>query len=148
MHLLFAVPEPGSLDLMHSILGSALCLTPLSVSAAEARTLGELCARVEAKMDDVILLDWDMVQAETPKLVKEILEKNPNLRVVVLLPESSRQYRRLVWEAGACNGIPKEFMDQEWLSTVLCIMHRAMEREAKHFASQTSQGVTGQPKHV
>lgn len=130
MRLLFAVPEPGSLDLMHSILGSALCLTPLNVSFAEARTLGELCARVEQKLDDVILLDWDMVQADTPQLVKNILAINPHLRVVVLLPQSNRQYRKLVWEAGACNGIPKEFMDQEWLSTVLCIMHRAMEREA------------------
>ncbi len=117
---------------MHSILGSALCLTPLTVSFAEARTLGELCARVEQNLDDVILLDWDMVQSETPKLVRDILAANPELRVVVLLPQSSRQYRQLVWEAGACNGIPKEFMDQEWLSTVLCIMHRAMEREAKY----------------
>jgi len=44
------------------------------------------------------------------------------------------QYRRQVWCAGACNGIPKEYMDQEWFSTVLCIMHRAMEREAKLLA--------------
>ena len=131
MHLLFAVPEPGSLELMHSVLSSALCLTPVDVSFSEVRTLSELNARVEQRLDDVILLDWDLVQSDTPKLVKDILTENPQLRLVVLLPESSRQYRRLVWEAGACNGIPKEFMDQEWLSTVLCIMHRAIEREAK-----------------
>ena len=132
MRLLFAVPELNSLELMHSVLSSALCLTPLTVSFAEARTLDELEARVEEGLDDVILLDWEMVNADTPALVTDILSRNPELRVVVLLPESSRQYRRLVWEAGACNGIPKEFMDQEWLSTVLCIMYRAMEREAKY----------------
>ena len=83
----------------------------------------------------MILLDWDLVQSDTPKLVKDILAANPQLRVVVLLPQSSRQYRQLVWDAGACNGIPKEYMDQEWLSTVLCIMHRAMQREAKYTAT-------------
>jgi DNA-binding response OmpR family regulator len=138
MRLLFAVPEPGSIDLMYSILDSALCLTPLTVSFTEARTLGELRSRVEQRLDDVILLDWDMVQADTPQLVTELLTDNPLLRVVVLLPQSSRQYRKLVWEAGACNGIPKEFMDQEWLSTVLCIMHRAMERESKYLEVEGS----------
>ena len=136
MRLLFAVPEPGSLELMHSVLDSALCLTPLSVTFSEVRTLGELCERVKQSLDDVILLDWDMVQSDTPQLVQDILASNPKLRVVVLLPQSSRQYRKLVWEAGACNGIPKEYMDQEWLSTVLCIMHRAMEREAKYCCTQ------------
>jgi DNA-binding NarL/FixJ family response regulator len=138
MRLLFAAPELNSLDLMQSVLSSALCLTPLTVSFAEVRTLDELEARVEEEIDDVILLDWDMVHADTPALVTKILSRNPKLRLVVLLPESSRQYRRLVWEAGACNGIPKEFMDQEWLSTVLCIMHRAIEREAKYNASLSS----------
>jgi len=121
---------------MYSILDSALCLTPLTVSFTETRTLSELCARVEEKLDDVIFLDWDMVEADTPQLVKDMLAANPLLRVVVLLPQSSRQYRKLVWEAGACNGIPKEFMDQEWLSTVLCIMHRAIERESKYLETE------------
>ena len=132
MRLLFAVSEPSSLQLIHSVLDSALCLTPVDVSIAEVRTIEELHERVEDKVDDVILLDWDLATSGTPELVRQILEQNPLLRVVVLLPESSRQYRQLVWEAGACNGIPKEFMDQEWLATVLCIMHRAMEREAKY----------------
>lgn len=131
MRLLIAVPDTGSIALIHSVLDSALCLTPVDVTASEVRTVNELCARLEQNLDDIILLDWDMAHSDTPQLVRDILSKNEKLRVVVLLPQSSRQYRRLVWEAGACNGIPKEFMDQEWLSTVLCIMHRAMEREAK-----------------
>ncbi len=136
MRLLFAIREKDSVELMHSVLESALCLTPVNVSITEVRTDEELVDRVQQHMDDIILLDWDLAQANTPKRVREMLIVNPKLRIVVLLPESSRQYRKLVWEAGACNGIPKEFMDQEWLSTVLCIMHRAMEREAEYSAAQ------------
>lgn len=141
VRLLFAVPEPSSLDLMHAILRSALCLTPLDVSFAEVATVNELTRRVREQRDDVVLLDWQISEAGTPDLVKRLLEENPQLRVVVLLPESSRQYRKLVWDAGACNGIPKEYMDQEWLSTVLCVMNRAMEREARLLATMSRQGI-------
>ena len=130
MRLLFATSDDESLNLMHSTLNSALCLTPLNVHVAEARSRADVLARVEAFQDDVILLDWLIAGADTPALVRDIIGRNPLLRVVALLPEHQRQYRQLVWDAGACNGIPKEHVDQEWLSTVLCIMYRAMQREA------------------
>ncbi|MCL4299863.1 MAG: hypothetical protein KJ077_29275 [Anaerolineae bacterium] len=132
MRVLFAASDQESLNLMHATLDSALCLTPLEVQIAEARTCAALLARVDAHQDDIILLDWQVAGAQTPDLVRDILNRNPLLRVVALLPEHQRQYRQLVWDAGACNGIPKEHMDQEWLSTVLCIMHRAMQREARY----------------
>jgi DNA-binding NarL/FixJ family response regulator len=131
MRLLFAAPDDWSLNLMYATLDPALCLTPLDVCVAEARTRARLLARVDNHLDDIILLDWGLADADTPALVREVLSRNSLLRVVVLLPEHQRQYRQLVWEAGACNGIPKEYMDQEWLSTVLCIMYRAMQREAR-----------------
>jgi DNA-binding NarL/FixJ family response regulator len=140
MRLLLAIPDDESLNLMYSILDAALCLTPLDVNGAEARTHVDLTTRVDAGQDDIIILDWQIAGAETPDLVREILNRNPLLRVVVLLPEHYRQYRQLVWDAGACNGIPKEHMDQEWLSTVLCIMHRAMQREARFLAEQGLSG--------
>jgi hypothetical protein len=86
---------------------------------------------VDAHQDDIILLDWQLAGPQTPALVRDMLVRDPLLRVVTLLPEHQRQYRQLVWDAGACNGIPKEHIDQEWLSTVLCLMHRAMQREAR-----------------
>jgi DNA-binding NarL/FixJ family response regulator len=132
MRVLFSASDQESLNLMYSTLDSALCLTPLEVQIAEARTCAELLARVDAHQDDIILLDWQVAGPQTPTLVREILQRNSLLRVVALLPEHQRQYRQLVWDAGACNGIPKEHMDQEWLSTVLCIMHRAMQREARY----------------
>jgi len=137
MRLLFAACDDESLALMYATLESALCLTPLEVQVAEVRHCAGLMARVDAKQDDIILLDWQIAGADTPALVREILSRNSLLRLVALLPEHYRQYRQLVWDAGACNGIPKEHMDQEWLSTVLCIMYRAMQREAK-FLTQLS----------
>lgn len=132
MRVLFAASDQESLNLMDSTLDSALCLTPLEVQVAEARTCAEVLTRVDAYQDDIILLDWQVAGPQTPALVRDILSRNPLLRVVALLPEHQRQYRQLVWDAGACNGIPKEHIDQEWLSTVLCIMQRAMQREARY----------------
>ena len=131
MRVLFAAADQESLNLMYFTLDSALCLTPLEVQVAEAQNCTELLARVDAHQDDIILLDWQVGGSQTPALVRDILSRNSLLRVVALLPEHQRQYRQLVWDAGACNGIPKEHIDQEWLSTVLCLMYRAMQREAK-----------------
>lgn len=134
MRLLFAAPDQASLNLMHTTLDSALCLAPVDVFVAEVQSREDLLARLATNQDDIIILDWPIAGAETPDLVREILARNPLLRVVALLPDHLRQYRQQVWEAGACNGIPKEHIDQEWLATVLCIMHRAMQREAKFLA--------------
>ena len=131
MRLIFAIPEGDALHLMHSLLTSALLLNPLPPAVAEVSTLDALMAQVDADTDDIVLLDWLLAGDRTAEVVEEILAHNPKLRVVALLPLAYRQYRQQVWCAGACNGIPKEYMDQEWLSTVLCLMHRAMEREAR-----------------
>ena len=131
IRLLFASPDPGSLALLQSIRDSAvdlMCFTTATASVADAEAL---LARVDEELDDVILLDWPMAEAGTPALVEELLTRNRTLRVVVLLPENYRQYREQVWYAGACNSIPKEHMEQEWFSSILCVMHRAMEREER-----------------
>ncbi len=131
IRLLFATPDPASHMLLDSLLASALELTPLNVTAEHVLSQDELLQRVDAGADDVVVLDWLMAQSGTPALVTAILEHNPRLRVVAVLPQSYRQYRKQVWQAGACSSIAKENMEQEWFSSVLCIMHRAMQREAK-----------------
>ena len=131
MRLLLATPDAESRDLLHAILALALDLMCLQVTTAEASTRTEVMEHAQAHADDVILLDWSMAEAETPDFVRELHTINPLLRIVVLLPNRVQQYRQLVWDAGACNSIPKEHMEQEWLSSVLCVMHRAMEREAR-----------------
>ena len=131
IRLLFASPDEDSIELLHSIYASAMDLMCLSTSVATVADQTALLARIEARSDDVVLLDWLMAEAATPTLVTRILERNPKMRVVVMLPETYRQYRQKVWDAGACNSIPKEHMEQEWFSSILCVMHRAMEREER-----------------
>ena len=141
IRLLFVSPDDASLDLLQSIHDSAIDLMCFTTSTATVKRRDELLARVEQKLDDVILLDWPMAEAETPHLVEELLEMNPTLRVVVLLPMNYRQYRQQVWNAGACNSIPKELMEQEWFSSIICVMHRAMEREERLRAEYEGQMV-------
>lgn len=129
--LLFDTPDQESQELLDSMLSAALELTPLTVRAEYVTTQSALLARANAEADDVIVLDWLMAQADTPTLVATLLCCNPKLRIVALPSESYRQYRRQVWQAGACSSIAKETMEQEWFSSVLCIMHWAMEREAR-----------------
>uniref|UniRef100_A0A7C1FGZ7 Response regulator transcription factor n=1 Tax=Caldilinea aerophila TaxID=133453 RepID=A0A7C1FGZ7_9CHLR len=131
IRLLFASPDPKLQALFRALLAAALELTPLHVRDEYIDTREELLARADAGVDDVVVLDWLMAEAETPALVSTLLAHNPQLRIVVLLPQGYRQYRREVWQAGACTSIAKENMEQEWFSTVLCIMHRAMQREAR-----------------
>ncbi|MCB0044484.1 MAG: hypothetical protein KDD92_03545 [Caldilineaceae bacterium] len=127
--VLFATSDEQSLALLHSLLNSAVDLMCFEVHAASTTTQEELRARVAAQMDDVIFLDWDVAEAGTPMLVETLIQQNPQIRAVVLLPLDHRQYREKVWCSGACNSIPKEHMDQEWLSSILCVMYRAMQRE-------------------
>jgi DNA-binding NarL/FixJ family response regulator len=131
IRLLFATPDPESKMLLESLLASALELTPLQVTVNHVATEEALMARAKASADDVVVLDWLMTKSETATLVSSLLQHNPQVRIVALLPQSYRQYRSQVWQAGACSSIAKENMEQEWFSSVLCIMHRAMQREAK-----------------
>ncbi|NJN18516.1 MAG: response regulator transcription factor [Oscillochloris sp.] len=130
MRLLLATPDPATLELLRSLLAAALELVPLQVSADSTNNVETLLQRVALHEDDVILLDWQLAGAESPNLVRAVFAKYPRARVVALLPDRLRQYRQRIWEAGACSSIPMERLDQEWLSSALCIMSRAMAREA------------------
>ncbi len=131
IRVLFACADPQTLDLQQSVLASSINLVCFAVSFAAVSTVADLWRRVDAAEDDVILLDWHLAGAETPELVRSLLARSPRLRIVALLPQGYRQYRHSVWEAGACSSIPTENMDQEWLSSILCVMQRAMQREEK-----------------
>ncbi len=83
----------------------------------------------------MVILDWTIAHESTPALVRTMMEHNPQVRTVTLLPLSHRAYRREVWQAGACSSIAKEHIEQEWLSSILCVMNRAMEHEARLLAA-------------
>lgn len=131
IRLVLAVPDRKSQEIMRDMVDAAMCLIPLDVSVAAVDSEADLLDRLDQDLDDLILLDWPLVGERTPDLVRGILACTPRMRVVALLPMQLRQYRQATWLAGACNSIPKEIMDQEWLSSLLCVIHRAMEREAK-----------------
>ncbi|MCB0110733.1 MAG: hypothetical protein KDE53_32665 [Caldilineaceae bacterium] len=152
IRILLAIPTEECLRLLHSLLDEALNLICFDLVTAEVRTHETLFERIDAGLQreadavDVVLLDWDLAEEATPALVRALLDRNPRLRVIALLPHHLRQYRELVWEAGACNSMPKEHMDQEWLSSILCVMFRAMQREAKLRAElQTQYGLPHLP---
>lgn len=129
--LLIAAPDTNSLDLYRSLLQSALELLPLDIAADFLSTRADLTARVAARDADVLLLDWLLADAETPAYLGELVKLDPRLRTIVIAPLHLRQYRQCLWEAGACVGLPKEYLDQEWLLSMLCLINRAMEREAR-----------------
>lgn len=135
LRLLFVTPEAEFLKLFDSVIASARELTPAQVTTAAVTAKPQLLQRVDARADDVVVLDWSLEGPETPQLVSEILQRNPQAHVVVLLPETQPQYRQQVWNAGACSSIPKEHIDQEWLSSILCVMYRAMQRELRLLAT-------------
>lgn len=138
IRVLFACADPQTLDLQQSVLASSINLVCFAVDFASVSKIDDLWRRVAADADDVILLDWHLAGAETPQLVRALLDRSPRMRIVALLPQGYRQYRHSVWEAGACSSIPTEHMDQEWLSSILCVMQRAMQREEKLLQSARS----------
>jgi DNA-binding NarL/FixJ family response regulator len=140
IRMVLAVKDQECANLVSSMLDEALQLVPLEVEVVRAHSRASLLERTRDRLDDVVFLDWDLVGAGTPDLVREMARQNPRIRVVALLPLQLRQYRQTLWEAGACSSVPKEHMDQEWLSSVLCLMNRAMSREASLY---TECGVGG-----
>lgn len=131
IRLLIATPDQRALALLQSVVNATRDLTCFTVTDTAVVAYEALMQQVDAAAVDVILLDWEMAKTATADLVREILSHNPRMHTVVLLPSRQRQYRQLVWEAGACNSIPKEYVEQEWLASMLCVMVRAMQQETR-----------------
>ena len=131
VRLLIAAPDAESVDLYQTLVRSALRLLPLDINAAYAASRDELIERVGAHQSDVVLLDWEIAGPATPDFLHTLIGLHPGLRTIVVMPLQLRQYRQCLWEAGVCVGLPKEHLDQEWLLSMLCLITRAMEREAR-----------------
>lgn len=131
IRLVIAAADAENLDLLHSLLAAALQIVPFQIETHNVNTLAELSQRNAAHLDDLLLFDWQLANAGAPDYLRGLASTNPNLRMIAILPLHLRQYRQCLWDAGACTSIPKENMDQEWLASVLCLIHRAMEREQR-----------------
>ena len=131
IRLVIAATDAENHELLHSILDAALQIVPFTIETHDVNTLAELTRRNSAHLDDLLLFDWQLAKADAPDYLRGLAALNPNLRMIAILPLHLRQYRQCLWDAGACTSIPKENMDQEWLASVLCLIHRAMEREER-----------------
>lgn len=130
IRLVFAAKDAKIAELFDRLFDATRPLLTFQVVAQHVSSPTELCERAVKGMDDVVLLDWGLTEGDTPSLIENLFRCNATLRVVALLPQLQVQYRTSVWEVGACASIPREHMDQEWLASVLCVVHRAMAREA------------------
>ena len=80
---------------------------------------------------DALMADWSLVPGQTLAAIKALVAEQPELRVLLLLPDVRREYREAAWGAGACACVPRDRIDPEWLQAMLCVMNRAKEREAR-----------------
>ena len=130
VRFLIAAPDADSLDLYRSLLQSALKLLPLHVETAFASSRDAVSRAVGAHLHDIVMLDWELAGPDTPDFLRSLVALQPGLRTIVVMPLQLRQYRQCLWEAGVCVSLPKENLDQEWMLSILCLITRAMDREA------------------
>ncbi|MDR7482309.1 MAG: hypothetical protein QN183_10550 [Armatimonadota bacterium] len=128
--LLIAEPHVEFRQTVREVVEATRPLLPVDLEVAEAATLADTHARLAGWRPHALLLDWDIAADATPLLLNALQHDTPGLRVLVMLPGGAPQYRAAVWTAGACAGIPRDRLDGEWLATAVCLVRRAMEREA------------------
>jgi len=131
VRLLVAAPNDESLALYRALIISAESLLPLGLDTDFVSERKALETRVAAQSADILLYDWELSGADTPDYMRELIALDPKIRTIIVMPLALRQYRQCLWQAGVCVGVPKEHLDQEWLLSMLCLVSRAMQREAR-----------------
>ncbi|MDR7522903.1 MAG: hypothetical protein QN168_10600 [Armatimonadota bacterium] len=129
--VLVAAADPGFRSALRDLAEATRALLPVPIEVEDAATLAQARDRLAAWSPDVLLLDWHLVPSGLLGALEGLAVEHPGLRLLVLLPESSREYRAAAWQAGACACVPRDRIDPEWLQAILCVMHRAKEREAQ-----------------
>ncbi|MDR7484018.1 MAG: hypothetical protein QN187_01670 [Armatimonadota bacterium] len=129
--VLVAAGDSGFCSALRDLVEATRTLLPIPIEVEDAATLAQVRDRLAAWSPDVLLLDWHLVPSGLPGALQGLSAEHPDLRLLVLLPESRRQYRAAAWQAGACACVPRDRIDPEWLQAILCVMHRAKEREAR-----------------
>jgi len=110
---------------------AARAMLPIQLEVLHASSLDQVRERLVTWRPDALMLDWNPAQANMMGALADLLADHADLRVMILLPDSAREYREAVWRAGACACIPRDRADPEWLQAVLCVMNRARDREAR-----------------
>jgi len=130
LRVLLAIASPLFRQTMQQVARAALDLLPWPVAVEVVEAPSELEEKAGRDPRTLLLLDWEWAKEETPALLSRLFERNPKMRVVVLLPPGApKAYRSALWAAGACASTPRDRLDEEWMITILCLVRRAMERE-------------------
>ncbi len=116
---------------LRELTDAARAMLPIQPEIMHVSSLEQVRERLVTWHPDALMLDWNPARANMMGALTGLLAEHPNLRVLVLLPDSAREYREAVWSAGACACIPRDRADPEWLQAVLCVMNRARDREAR-----------------
>ncbi|MDR7418601.1 MAG: hypothetical protein QN178_06795 [Armatimonadota bacterium] len=129
--ILIAAGNPDYLASLRELTEAARAFLPINLEVVEARTLDETRRRLADSAPDALMADWSLVPEQTLAAVRALVAEQPELRVLLLLPDVRREYREAAWSAGACACVPRDRIDPEWLQAMLCVMNRAKEREAR-----------------
>lgn len=129
--LLLAEKDPEFRRTLLELSQAVVDLLPIDLSVREAGSMAQTREEVTGWQADGVLLDWNIAVHGTTGFIEELQVLSPGLRVLAMLPSHAGAYRRAVWTAGACGSIPRDRLDPEWLATAVCIMTRAMQREAR-----------------
>lgn len=110
--------------------GAVRAALPFAIEVREGASAPEIRALLAEWHPDALLLDWNVAAEGTVPFLRQLQGMAPGVRILVMLPEASGEYRRAVWDAGACAGVPRDRLDAECLAAAVCIMQRAKLREA------------------
>lgn len=114
---------------LREMTGAVRAALPIDLEVQEAASASETRTMLQDWRPDALLLDWNVAVEGTVPFVQELQGLVPGIRIMVMLPEAAGEYRRAVWAAGACAGVPRDRLDAECLATAICIMQRAKMRE-------------------
>jgi DNA-binding NarL/FixJ family response regulator len=129
--ILIAAGNPDYLKSLRELADAARAFLPIRLEVIEACSIDETRQRLADAAPDALMADWSLVPENTLGAVRALLAEQPDLRVLLLLPDVRREYREAAWGVGACACVPRDRIDPEWLQAMLCVMNRAKEREAR-----------------
>lgn len=91
---------------------------PFVASVQEAATFPDLLAGMRQQMPDVLLLDLQMPEMDGMEATKQLLERYPDLKIIVLSMHSNDHFIYHLLKLGARSYLPKD-TDQEQLRAAI-----------------------------
>lgn len=129
--ILIAAGNTDFRQALRELTDAARGLLPMALEVEEAASIADARDRLVAFSPDALMLDWTLIPAGALATVRGLVAEHPELRVLLLLPDTRIEYREAAWSVGACACVPRERIDPEWLQAILCVMNRAKEREMR-----------------